>query len=416
MRLFIYNLILILVFPIGIIKISYQYIINRKSKESFIENYFSFIQRLGIYEDINIKQPIWFHAVSLGEVIGSQVIVRSLIKKEKVLLTVSTYTGYCEAKRLHKETIDVVYAPYDFYLFVWKFLRRFQPKAYVIFETELWMTSIHLAHKNNIPIVLTNGRLSSQSYKKYLRNRWLLSRMFKQISFTFTQDRNHIERYIKLGIPQKKIQHVPSVKFDINDIDINTVNDERENIILAASTHPGEDEILVETFLKIHKEFSGYRFIIVPRHPERAENIKNIVKSYGHNVEVSSNISNAVFTVINATGVLNKIYRKSKIAFIGGSLIERGGHNIIEPASNRTPFIIGEHMFNFQEVLNIFKMKKSYIIVSNKIELYNAFKSLIKDKNLRYELVENAFKTVAENKGGSLMQANKILNLMGKFQ
>ena len=412
MRLFFYNCIILILLPILIIRLIFK---NLQDKD-YLKN---FSNRLGFYKIKSYQNIIWFHAVSLGEVISSQKIVKKLLKDNKVILSVSTPTGLREAKRIYGQNLLVVYAPWDFSIFVKSFLNKFRPKALILFETEIWPSMIHACWKNNIPVILSNARLSESSYKKYEFINVFINSTLNKLSLILVQSHEHASRFKALGINNDIIFKVGSTKFDLESdnefetSDINLCHD----FILAASTHKGEDELIISSYLKLKEEFKDLKLVLVPRHPERANTIKDILKRKNMDSEISSdikfNLNKHDVVVINATGLLNILYKRAKVSFIGGSLFSKyGGHNIIEPAFNKSPFIVGPHMKNFEDVLSLFLKKDACIQLKSPVQLHDAFKKLLNNDELRTYMIDNAIRVVSENKGSSNQQYKYIKHLI----
>ena len=412
MRLFFYNCIILILLPILIIRLIFK---NLQDKD-YLKN---FTNRLGFYKIKSYQNIIWFHAVSLGEVISSQKIVKKLLKDNKVILSVSTPTGLREAKKIYGQNLLVVYAPWDFSIFVKSFLNKFRPKALILFETEIWPSMIHACWKNNIPVILSNARLSESSYKKYEFISVFINSTLNKLSLILVQSHEHASRFKALGINNDIIFKVGSTKFDLESdnefetSDINLCHD----FILAASTHKGEDELIISSYLKLKEEFKDLKLVLVPRHPERANTIKDMLKRKNMDSEVSSdikfNLNKHDVVVINATGLLNTLYKRAKVSFIGGSLFSKyGGHNIIEPAFNKCSFIVGPHMKNFEDVLSLFLKKDACIQLKSPVLLYDAFKKLLNNDELRTHMIDNAIRVVSENKGSSNQQYKYIKHLI----
>ena len=414
MRLFLYNCIIFILLPIMVMRLFFK---NLKDKD-YCSN---FSQRFGLLKGEYKKNPVWFHAVSLGEVISSQAIVKKLLKEEKVILSVSTPTGLREARKIYNNQLSIVYAPWDFIFFVKNFLNKIDPKALILFETEIWPSMIHECWKKEIPVILSNGRLSESSYKKYNRFKTLIDSTLNKFSLILAQSNDHADRFKALGVNNDIVIRVGSTKFDFKqskNSDFNRIN-QVDDFILAASTHEGEDEVVINSFKKLKEEFSDIKLIIVPRHPERANTIKGILSNNNMNFQVSTdldfNIKENDIIVISATGYLDHLYKLSKVSFIGGSLFSRyGGHNIIEAAFNESPFIVGPYMKNFEDVLNLFLRRDACLQIEKPDELTDAYKKLLKNNELRKHMIDNALKVVCENKGSSLIQYEQIKNIINK--
>ncbi len=412
MRIFAYNLIFLILLPFTVARI----IIKSFLDKGYLTN---FHHRFGIYKKISSQKYIWFHAVSLGEVISSEKIIRRLLNDTNLVLTTSTPTGYREAKKIYGNDVKIVYAPWDFILFVKGFIKIFNPIALILFETEIWPSMIYLSEKRKIPIILSNARLSESSYKKYLLLSFFTKYIFKKLSLVLAQSNRHVEYFKNIGIQENKIKQVGSVKFDTNKIKTTESNlkEYAGNLILATSTHIGEDEIIIDAYCKLRIEFPHLKLIIVPRHPERSDSVLKILENRNINSNISSRIPNEMNSlsavVINTTGLLNSLYKLANVAFIGGSLLNKyGGHNIIEPASNKCAFIVGPYMRNFKDILGLFKDQHACMEINNSDELFNAYKELLNNNELRTNMIDNASIVVSNNSGSSEKQYKYIVEII----
>ena len=376
----------------------------------------NFFNRFGLYKNKSeINNAVWIHAVSLGEVIASQRIVKTISEEYDVVLSVSTATGLREAKKIFESNIEIVYAPWDFSILVSNSYKTYKPIALILFETEIWPNMIHKAFNKKVPVVLCNGRMSDSSHKRYRRFKSLSQKTLNKISFLFVQSNSHLERFHSLGLPKSKIKNVGSVKFDIDVLDIkDNVNNQ---IILAASTHKKEDELITQAYKELKNEIHDLKLIIAPRHPERAETIKTSIAKMNMKstiyTSLPSEINDNDIAIISATGVLKDLYSISTIAFIGGSLFkEYGGHNIIESAAQRCPFVVGPYMKNFEDILENFIQNKGCIQINNKKDLVNAFKALLNDEQLRDDMSTRAAEVCMKGKGSSQEQCTTILKII----
>ena len=377
-----------------------------------------FLNRLGIYENAhNLKDIVWFHAVSLGEVISSKKIVKTIAKENNVVLSVTTPTGLREAKKIFGLDIEIVYAPWDLKCFISNYFKTYEPKSLILFETEIWPNMITQSFKNKIPIILSNGRMSDSSYKRYKKFNFLSNKVFQKITHAFVQSEAHKERFNLLGIDNHKISNTGSVKFDV-EINQNPLRNTIGNkILLAASTHKKEDEIVIKSYIQLLEENEDLKLIIVPRHPDRAELIQSLLDNFKLDStlckEIPQDFSNNNVYVIKATGLLKKLYSIATLSYVGGSLFkEYGGHNIIEPASQRCPFIVGPFMKNFLDIVNDFKNHDACIQIQNEKELYNAFQTLLSDDQLRDDMSTRAAEVCLRSQGSLQEQCNTILKII----
>ena len=412
MRLFFYNCLVLILLPFMVIRIFLKSI---KDKD-YVKN---LKNRFGIYTEEPKKNPVWFHAVSLGEVISSQSLVNKILKKDNIILSVSTPTGLREARKIYQDKLQIVYAPWDFVLFVDRFLNYFNPKALILFETEIWPIFINSSSKRSLPIILSNARLSESSYKRYRSLKLFIKYILRKFSIILVQSKKHADRFKGIGANKDVIHEVGSVKFDSvmwNDKP-KIINNMGTDFILATSTHEGEDEIIIDSFTELRKELSNIKMVIVPRHPERSLSISDILNK--------NKIKNAIYKdlpkafneneviVIGETGLLNELYKMAKVSFIGGSLkIKYGGHNIIEAASNMCSFIVGPYMRNFEDILDLFISEDACIKLNHPDELSLAFKELLDNDVLRKAMIDNALKVINENKGSTEKQFEYIQNIL----
>ena len=377
-----------------------------------------FLNRFGIYENAhNLKDIVWFHAVSLGEVISSKKIVKTIAKENNVVLSVTTPTGLREAKKIFGLDIEIVYAPWDLKWFISNYFKTYEPKSLILFETEIWPNMITQSFKNKIPIILSNGRMSDSSFKRYKKFNFVSNTVFQKITHAFVQSEAHKERFNLLGIDNHKISNTGSVKFDV-EINQNPLRNTIGNkILLAASTHKKEDEIVIKSYIQLLEENEDLKLIIVPRHPDRAELIQSLLDNFKLDStlckEIPQDFSNNNVYVIKATGLLKKLYSIATLSYVGGSLFkEYGGHNIIEPASQRCPFIVGPFMKNFLDIVNDFKNHDACIQIQNEKELFNAFQTLLSDDELRDDMSTRAAEVCLRSQGSLQEQCNTILKII----
>ena len=412
MMLLIYNLVLLILLPIMVTRIIIK---GFKDKDYF----FNLSNRFGFYKEQSKRNLIWFHAVSLGEVIGSEQLLRKFTANNEIILTVSTPTGFRHARELYGNKIIIVYAPWDFFVFVTFFFKKFNPICLILFETEIWPSMISIASKRKIPIILSNARLSESSLRRYLVLKPFAKNILNKISLVLAQSKQHVERFIQIDVLKDNIKQVGSIKFDAifekatSSIRINNDN----KYLLAASTHEGEEEIVIDSYCKLLEDFQNLKIILVPRHPERANSVFEIFKKRKLSAKIVTHLNidteNADAFILSATGKLNILYDHADIAFIGGSLFKKyGGHNLIEPANNKCAIIVGPFMKNFEDIVNIFNDKNACIQLNSYKELTCAFKELLNNDEYRINMIDNASDVVAKNRGSTEIQYKFIQDFL----
>ena len=409
MKLVIYNLLMLILIPVFSLRILLKSFTDPDYRSHFAN-------RLG-YGLKNFRQKnkkiIWFHAVSLGEVIGSEPLINKLAEHFEIVITTTTPTGLRKAKEIFPEEIVINYAPWDLALIVNRFLNFYKPDAILIFETEIWPSMIGCAFHKSIPLYLVNGRLSHKSFQAYAISSWLLKNTLKQITYSFVQTSKHKERFLELGIEENCIEVAGSVKFDICNTDTNPIK--ADPFILGASTHPGEEEILLKAYKRLQVK-EGIKLFLCPRHADRAGETVKQAATMGFKVKLYSDIDIEDYDVciIDSTGLLSSFYASSLMSFVGGSLVPRGGHNLIEPAALGSPIIIGPHTFNFEDIVNQFLHDQACIQVSSEDELLTAMELFIEDFKSAEEFARRAKEVVERNKGSTEVQASYIIRQIGE--
>lgn len=322
-------------------------------------------ERFGIFKAPSLRRSIWFHTVSVGELLAAEPIIRQIQARfldRSVVVTTMTPTSSELLHKLFGDSVFHVYAPYDLPLCVSAFMNKIQPEFLVIMETELWPNMIHKASERNCPVVIANARLSERSAKGYRRLRPAIGWMLNGLSLVLCQYPKDAERFVSLGIDASKIHVTGSVKYDIDVSSKHIEEGQRirahladdKKIWVAASTHDGEDALLLDVHARLRREFPNLCLIIVPRHPERFEQVCDLAHTKGflthrRTRDERPRDDTEVF-VLDTMGELMSFYSLADIAFVGGSFVEVGGHNPIEPAALSKPIVMGPYVFNFEAI------------------------------------------------------------------
>ena len=321
-------------------------------------------ERFGIYPATVQSRPVvWVHAVSVGEVVAATPVIRELLAcgTVDVMVTTMTPTGSTRVRDTFGESVLHVYAPYDLPWTVAAFLRRTRPILAIIMETELWPNMLHECKVRNLPAVLANARLSARSARRYGRFPKASRQLLECLSEVAVQNTEDGQRFVDLGLAPEKLRITGSVKFDITlsaDLKqaaqaLRTAYGSRRPILIAASTHDGEDAILLDAFAAVLQQHPRALLLLVPRHPERFDEVYELSRARFATCRRSSGECPGAHTQVvvgDTMGEMMLLYGCADIAFVGGSLIERGGHNMIEPACWGLPIICGPHTFNFADI------------------------------------------------------------------
>ncbi|MCM8791935.1 MAG: 3-deoxy-D-manno-octulosonic acid transferase [Candidatus Omnitrophica bacterium] len=364
-----------------------------------------------------LNSPIWIHAVSVGEVGAVRVLIKKLREcypQKKIVLTTVTSAGRKIAEAiLPKE--DIYYLPLDLSFLIRSFVRKINPSLFIIVETELWPNLLLSVKKKRVPLVLVNARISSFSLRGYKLIKWLLINLLDYIDLFLVQTDVDKERFLRLGVNPEKIKISGNMKFDILD-DYKLEKDNfilkklgvnlGEKLLVAGSTHPGEEELILRVFKRLKEKFPFLRLLIAPRHPERAVKIANLVKKEGLRAEFISTIERApsrkdsIF-ILDILGRLLDFYGIADIVFVGGSFVKKGGHNILEPALFKKPIIFGPYMFNFQDISEQFLKENAALVVRNQEEFYKIVEEIINEPQRGIIMGERAYHLIHRNKGAT---------------
>jgi len=418
----IYTLILYIIQPLVILRL---FIRARKTpayKERIAERY-------GFFDIDNTQPSIWVHSVSVGETIASAPMVKQIIKQYpdyRIVVTTMTPTGSEQVVRLYNNDVFHVYAPYDLPFAIRRFLKKTTPKLAIFMETELWPNTIRLCYKKKIPVMIANARLSARSTNGYHRfnKNGFVSRMFSRIHTLAAQHSDDAERFVSLGLPRKALHITGSLKYDVllpenTEAVGRTLKSQwlerkppETKIIIAASTHKGEERLLLKAFKNINASFENVLFVIVPRHPDRFNDVAMLCKEEGYLVSRKSLgepvVKETAIVLADTMGELPLLLAACDIVFMGGSLVPVGGHNFMESAMLGLPQITGPYVFNFQHVAD--KLKKAGgLLIDKKIKgVECSLKRLLTDPD-ECKRIGKAAKNAMKEEQGAL---NKHLELI----
>lgn len=363
------------------------------------------------------REVIWLHAVSVGETLAAIPLVKGLQEKypgHRLMVSCMTPTGSERIKAAFGDSVDHCYAPYDMPDALARFLNRVKPKMLIIMETELWPNTIAACHKRNIPVLLANGRLSEKSARAYRRIRPLVRPMLSQLSAVAAQHRDDGARFTELGLAKSALSVTGNIKFDLNldqavfdkaqHLSGEWRGESQRPILLVASTHRGEDEIILDAFRQIKAEIDNLLLVLVPRHPERFNQVADLCTSRGFSLARRSSgepVAEADILLGDTMGELMSFYGACDIAFVGGSLVATGGHNMIEPAAWGVPVLSGPHLFNFSEASRLLLQADAMAVCDSAEQLAGQALELFQDSQRRQQMGAAA-RCVAEANRGAL--------------
>lgn len=385
-----------------------------------------FKKRLGKFSENEIKRfsernNIWIHAVSVGEVLAVTRLIdeiRKVYPNHRIVCSTVTQTGYKIAcQRLAKDDI-VIYAPLDLSWIVKKYIRSINPLIYISAETEIWPNVYTQLHKVHIPIMIVNGRISDKGYQGYRKVSFLTKKILRMVKVFCMQSELDRERIINLGASRERTINVGNIKFDVLDNQGHFLlsdfgYQEDDQLFVAGSTHKGEESIVVEIFKKLSKTHAELRLVIVPRHIERADEVCGQVLKAGFQAVKFSQRNNNFLNqddvlVVDEIGKLQSFYKVSHCVFIGKSLVDGGGQNMIEPAFYGKPVWVGPHIQNFKDIINIFLKENALVQVDNAEQLYLSMDSFLNNPERLKQLGMAAKKVVEDNRGATLRTVEEI--------
>ena len=373
---------------------------------------------LGLPAQTHKHGNIWIHALSVGEVISSLPLVDALIRKypdKDVVFTVTTSRGMAIARnKLEGKVRDIVTMPIDFWWCIRRIVNYIRPSVFVLIETDIWPGLIYYLKKKGIKSILVNGRVSPRTFKSYCRFAFLTRKIFKPFELCLMDSGLDSERLLRIGItPPEKVNTVGNIKFDRHWAPMSPREREdwlsllklesRDLIWVAGSTHRGESELLLEVFSKLHPSFPALRLIIAPRTIEQSDDILNKARRMGLDAILKTNLSKDEvhynILILNTIGELGRIYGLGEISFIGGSLVPRGGHNLLEPAGFGCPVLFGPHTEDFFLMSDLLIEAGGGWQLKDENELYEAMKRLLGDVEMRTRMGGHAKAFVEKNRG-----------------
>ena len=359
-------------------------------------------------------KSIWIHAVSVGEVQAALPLVRSLLERHPeypLVVTTTTPTGKARVLQAFGEHVLHCYMPYDLPGPVNRFLHRVRPRVAIILETELWPNLFHHCRRHKTSVVLANVRLSARSAAGYARFGRLVSEMLANVDVVAAQSEDDATRLVRLGASRARVHVTGSVKFDVR-LPASLVEEAQalrriwgveRNVWIAASTHEGEDEQVLDALSAVSSVSSGCLLVLVPRHPERFSRVAALCRRRGYRTANRSDdprtLAGIDVFIGDTMGELPLFYAASDVAFVGGSLIEIGGHNMLEPAALGVPVIFGPHVFNFAEISRRLCEGNAAVQVTSSTELGEQVIRYFADANLRHAVGQNGRDFVDRNRG-----------------
>ncbi|NOX53554.1 MAG: 3-deoxy-D-manno-octulosonic acid transferase [Planctomycetes bacterium] len=428
----VYLLLLVAVSPV----LFYRCLFRKKYRTGWSEK---LLGRLPLRE--SDRPCVWFHAVSVGEVLLLKPIVRELLARRpdcQIVISTTTSTGH-DVARKHFPEHTVCYFPLDFSWAVRRAIQRVRPSVIALVELELWPNFILAADRAGVPLVLVNGRISEHSYRGYRRLRPLIRFVLSRFTWLAVQSQTYAERLLNLGAPPSRTLVTGSVKFDGIQSDRQNAKTEElrrafglrdhETIFIAGSTHAPEEEIALDSWLAVRARHPELRFILVPRHQERFEEVAQMVQRRGlpllrrshcpvtasaprkaHKLHDAD--STPPVLLLDTLGELSGCWGLADIAFVGGSLTRRGGQNMIEPAAYGAAILFGPNTQNFRDVVDLLLSHRAARVVSDGCELTRTLQTLLDDRSQAKTMGRIARELVLSQQGATVKTVELLTRVL----
>jgi 3-deoxy-D-manno-octulosonic-acid transferase len=363
------------------------------------------------------RKRIWVHALSVGEVTSAAPLVQRLRRRfpeRDIFFSTSTRTGFQTARRLvSAEAAALFYFPYDLWFSVARVVRRVSPEIMVIVETDLWPNFLHTMARRAVPVFLVNARISRRSCDGYRRLSFLTRPAFKGLRRVVAPSPADARRWVTLGVPAGRIVETGNIKFDQHAPEISRAECRRlqgllkiptdGTVLVAGSTHEGEEAILAHAFHQLKAACNGLCFVLAPRDPDRAAAVRRTFLSAGVAATTMAELDRggaaAEAVVVDRIGLLSTLYALADLAFVGGSLVARGGHNPIEPAVLGVPVLFGPHMSDFREIADLLVASGGAMAVPDGPALADAARPLLADAARREAMGRAGRRTVVSHRG-----------------
>lgn len=374
---------------------------------------FRIAERFG-FSSLSLEKSIWVHAVSVGESMVAIALIKKLQQlypQHSIVVTTMTPTGSARIQAALGDSVSHVYIPYDLPTALARFIKKAKPLVAILVETELWPNLFAACRKHAIPMVIANGRLSPHSFRGYQRISALTREMLGSLALLMAQGKNDAERFIALGADPKRVVMTGNIKFDLevpadliarSEVLRMHLGQERP-VWIAASTHPGEEEIVLKAHRQILNKVPEALLVLVPRHPERFKPVAELIQEQGFQVvrrSLGENCEPKTSVYLGDTmGEMFLLYAVSDVSFVAGSFAQIGGHNLLEPAALAKPVISGPVLYNFKEIAEMLQQASALTLVKDASTLAEAVLDFFANQAYRHEQGQAALAVVEANRG-----------------
>ena len=381
------------------------------------------------------KKCIWIHAVSVGEVNAAQTVIAELQKRFpdfEIVISTTTDTGFTRATNLFGQIHQVFFFPFDFSFVMHRAFNNIRPAICLLMELEVWPNFVDTAHKLNVPVVVVNGRISEKSFSRYKWIKPVVKKIFRKVSLVLAQTDEYARRFIEIGACDESVIVTGSLKYDtaqitdkVEGVDVLAdqlgIGDER--LWIAGATGPGEEKIILEVFteLQLQEKYKDLRLVIVPRKPERFDEVAQLISEASFDLVRYSTIKNSELKTQNlklpvilgdTMGDLRKFYSLSTVIFVGRSLVPMGGSDMMEAAALGKCTIFGPYAFNFQQTVDALVECQGAIIVQDNEELLAIVQKCLDEPEYAWKIAQNGREVIKKNQGATQKTIEQITKFL----
>jgi tetraacyldisaccharide 4'-kinase len=378
------------------------------------------------------KDCIWIHGASVGEIVATSPLVKQIrheMPNRPILVSAFTVGGYNMAKQIIPEADAIIYFPLDLPFVAESLVKRIHPGVFMPVETELWPNFLRAIRERHIPVMMVNGRISEKSVKNYRYLYGIWDDMLNTVTRFCMQSSIDADYIAHLGANKQKIFVTGNTKFDQTYAEVTPEDLAKYRyelglkqdypIIVAGSTHPGEEKILLESFKEVRKRYPHARLIIAPRKTARAEEIAKLAAHYGYETgfrskmqEVQGEREEYPLLIIDTIGELGRIYAVGDVVYVGGSFSNTGGHNVLEPAAHAKPILVGPSMQNFKDSYALLSKVKACKMVGTNAELTSEMLDIINNDARREQMGAASLQVIKENRGADVRSIHYLQELL----
>lgn len=417
----IYSCLFIIYIPIVYIKKLKKSLKNKNYRQRWAERF--------AQTQLRLNECIWIHSVSVGETLSAEPLIKKLLQEhpnEKFVLTTTTPTGSDAISRLYNSYPNIyhMYIPYDVKPFITSFFVKLNPKLFIIIETEIWPNMLNKCFEKGVPVIITNARLSRKSLRNYTKIPFGKDFLFNNFSHISAQTEKDAKRFCSLGVSKDKISITGNLKYSL--ITPKNLKEKVQKLVqsinnrpvwIAGSTHKGEEEIILNAHKQILKEKPNCLLILVPRHKERFIKVEKLISYEGFSYQKRSLYKDEIFSnsqvyLGDTMGELLHLYYIADITFVAGSLIDNGGHNLLEPAALKKPIISGLSLYNFSQISKALIKNKALKRVKDSQELATLIIELLNNKKELEAMASNSYKTFEAHSNVLEQQYKQINNFL----